>query len=170
MIPEGVDWDLRMNIMYCFALLQLQPPNSGHPKYFCLDELPHLPKNLLGARGVMADVVRLNGDLLDLAVLCNDRVPLASVRAQHGGGGELEVPRAAEGSVRVAEEADAGGLVGVEGLPPRVHADEVSAGLSLLGMEERGGVMGRLGMAYTKASLTEMTNTFPACLSLGWAM
>lgn len=70
----------------------------------------------------MTNRIRLNGDLLDLAILRHDRVSLAAVCAEHRGSGELDVPGAGEGAVCVAEEADAGGLVGVEGLAPGVHA------------------------------------------------
>lgn len=70
----------------------------------------------------MANVVWLNADLCDLAILDVDCVTLASVCAEHWGSWELKVPCAGEGSVCVAEEADTGGLVGVEGFAPSVHA------------------------------------------------
>jgi hypothetical protein len=76
----------------------------------------------------MADVVGLNVHLRDLAILDHDRVSFASICAEEWGSREFEIPRAGEGSIGVTEEADSGGLVGVEGLAPSIHAvDEMSA-------------------------------------------
>ncbi len=110
----------------------------------------------------MPNVIRLNGDLDDFPILGGDGVALAPVGAQHGGGGELEVPGAGEGAVGVAEEADPRGLFRVEGLAPGVHAVVVSSDLGPGGRRAR--------EAYTKASLTEMTKTLPASLILGCEM
>lgn len=70
----------------------------------------------------MTNVVWFNGDLCDLAVLDVDSISLASVCAKHWGCWELEIPCACKGSICVAEESDAGGLIGVKGLAPSVHA------------------------------------------------
>lgn len=89
---------------------------------------PHLPKDLISSRDLSTNVVRLNGNLLDLAVLDDDRISLASVCAQHWRSGELEIPCSGEGSVCVTKESNSGRLVGIKGLAPCVHAaGEVSA-------------------------------------------
>lgn len=86
----------------------------------------------------MANIIRLNANALNLAILNNSSVSLAAVCAQERSGWELEVEGAGELALWVAEEADSGFLVGVEGLAPGVHADFVrKLGIDWMGKGER---------------------------------
>jgi hypothetical protein len=69
-----------------------------------------------------ASVVWLDMYTLDLAILGNDSVALATIIAEQGGTVKLDVPRASEVAGRVAKEADATGLILVERLGPCFHA------------------------------------------------
>ena len=71
-----------------------------------------------------ADVVWLDVNGLDLAILDHDSVSLASVGAQHRRSLELGVECSGEVAGGVSKEADARALVGVKGLAPGVHAVE----------------------------------------------
>lgn len=71
---------------------------------------------------IRTNIVRLDMNRLNLPTLDDNRISLASVRAEEGGRGELEVPGTGEVAAGVAEEADATALVGVEGFTPGVHA------------------------------------------------
>jgi len=114
-------------------------------------------------------VVRLDMCTLDLAILGNDSVALATIIAEQGGTVKLDVPRASEVAGRVAEEADATGLILVERLGPCFHAVgffclSAQFGLGLLS------VIVLSGVTYTNASLTDTTNTLPALVRFGLEM
>lgn len=68
------------------------------------------------------DIVGLNVNALDLTTFDNESVALATIVAEEGGRGELDVQSTAEGTAGVGEEADAAGLVSVERLAPGAHA------------------------------------------------
>ena len=103
----------------------------------------------------MADVVRLNRNLGDLAIFGLNSSSLASDVAQQSTGIEVEVHGFGEGTIRVTEETDAAGFVWVHCLLPCVHANR---GECLVQVPGNRGI-------YTKASLTETTKVLPALAS-----
>lgn len=91
----------------------------------------HYSPRIKGPLAVNADVIRLNIDLSNLAILNHNRISLASVVSEERCGGELEVEGAGELACWVGDEADSGGLVGIEGLAPCVHAIRICVSLEV---------------------------------------
>jgi len=69
----------------------------------------------------MTNVVRLNEDALNLAILNGQGISLAALVAEDGSSVKFNIEGFCEFSSRISEEADAGAFVGVEGLAPRIH-------------------------------------------------
>ena len=117
----------------------------------------------------MSNIVRLDVNLLHLAVLNHDGITLASVCAQEGCSWEFEVQGAGELSALVTKEADSAAFVFIKLLAPCVHTERflvstvVRISYTMDGEKEHHAKARR---TYTKASLTETTKTLPASLSL----
>lgn len=113
----------------CHALMLLPATNSSedllssghyiihlvlavHPDYMSPCEREE------GKLTISTDVIRLDVDTLDLAALDHKSVTLATVGTEECSGRELNVQGTREGTTSISEEADAAGLVGIEGLAP----------------------------------------------------
>jgi hypothetical protein len=81
----------------------------------------HSTKDLRSARDIMSNTIRLNMDALELSVLNNSRISLASVVTKNCCSWELEIEGAGEFAGRITEEADTGAGLLVKGLAPGIH-------------------------------------------------